>query len=218
MRLRGAGRYVPGKVESTRPHRFTVDEPDAWPWRCVAPPLVATQLRGGGGPAGRRRPLLSSLCLCCRLGAGVGVSGICSISLRAGGTDGVTVGNCRGTDESREACRKLASSSLTLLGVLPAALDEDPGAGEAVGAGLNGLRCCLFLGMPGKPKNKETCPVLPEACRNQVASCEPLIYLVPTVLMTRLQASQMTPTKQAWMFATCKAPPAEALRSHKAGH
>jgi hypothetical protein len=125
MRLRGAGRYVPGKVESARPHRFTVDEPDAWPWRCVAPPLVATQLRGGGGPAGRRRPLLSSLCLCCRLGAGVGVSGICSISLRAGGTDGVTVGNCRGTDESREACRKLASSSLTLLGVLPVRNDTN---------------------------------------------------------------------------------------------
>lgn len=180
MRLRGAGRYVPGKVESARPHRFTADEPEAWPWRCVAPLLEATQLRGGGGPAGRRRPLLSSLCLCCRLGAGIGVSGICSISLRAGGTDGVTVGNCRGTEESTEACRKLASSSLTLLGVLPAALDEDPGAGEAVGAGLNGLRCCLFLGMPVQGSRRNV-PVLPEACRNQVASCEPLIYLVPTV-------------------------------------
>lgn len=75
-----------------------------------------------------------------------------------------------------EACRKLARSSLTLLEDLPmdrpgqlpsskrapckkrahesssshspAALDEDPDAGDAVGVGLNDLRCCLFFGMP----------------------------------------------------------------------
>lgn len=36
----------------------------------------------------------------------------------------------------------------------PAALDEDPGVGDAVDAGLKGLRCCLFLGMPGKPEQR----------------------------------------------------------------
>lgn len=78
---------------------------------------LTTQLRGGAGPAGSLRPLLSNLCLTDCLGAGVGVSGIWRISLMAGGTLGEFAGAEREEEDGPAvAKRRLARRSLTLLG------------------------------------------------------------------------------------------------------
>lgn len=77
--------------------------------------LVCVQLCGGGGPAGRRLPLLSNRRLTGRRGAGAGVSGIWSSSRMTGGTlgDVAARGVCVEADAAGELLRKFASSSLT---------------------------------------------------------------------------------------------------------